>query len=267
MFSDTQLLQTVERSPAAVAAHDKAAWLALFSDDAEVHDPVGSRGHAGHTALERFYGTFIAPNTIRFDVEHDIVCGQTVVRDLIISTQMGGTVLQVDVPLFIRYEIVAIDGAPYIRRLYAHWELLPMMTQQLFRQGLLPGLSGLLRLSGNMLKRQGLSGALGFSRAFLGVGRRGKRMAQTCLEAIRDADARALHRCTGTQVTLLWAEERIDAASLLDRLPGLHWEKMLAGGRQVSVRLHSDQGRAVALFDFDSNATRLKHLRIYADKA
>ena len=45
------LLATVERSPAATAAHDKAAWVGLFSADGRVEDPVGSRPHIGHRAI------------------------------------------------------------------------------------------------------------------------------------------------------------------------------------------------------------------------
>ena len=63
-----ELLAAVGRSPAAVAVHDRAAWVGLFSDGARVNDPVGSRPHVGRAAIEKFYDTFIAPNTITFHV-------------------------------------------------------------------------------------------------------------------------------------------------------------------------------------------------------
>ena len=41
-FTEADCLALVERSPAAVAVHDKAAWLALFARYNLVEDPVGS---------------------------------------------------------------------------------------------------------------------------------------------------------------------------------------------------------------------------------
>ena len=40
-----ELLELVNRSPAAVAIHDKQAWLELFSRAAVVQDPVGTAPH------------------------------------------------------------------------------------------------------------------------------------------------------------------------------------------------------------------------------
>ena len=77
-------LRFVEGSPAAVGDHDKAAWLELFARYNIVEDPVGSRPHLsgvydgrsrrrGSGPLARFWDTFIAPNQIRFQVDHDFV--------------------------------------------------------------------------------------------------------------------------------------------------------------------------------------------------
>ncbi|WP_369669948.1 nuclear transport factor 2 family protein, partial [Enterococcus faecium] len=77
-----QLMAVVEGSPKAVGAHDRSTWVALFAGDGQVNDPVGSRPHNGQAAIESFYDTFIAPNSITFHVERDIVCGRTVWRDL-----------------------------------------------------------------------------------------------------------------------------------------------------------------------------------------
>jgi hypothetical protein len=41
------LIAAVERSPQAAAAHDRAGWVGLFTADARVEDPVGSRPHLG----------------------------------------------------------------------------------------------------------------------------------------------------------------------------------------------------------------------------
>ena len=74
------MLACVSASPEAVAAHDRAAWLGLFAENAEIHDPVGSRPHAGPAAIACFYDTFIAPNTIHFEVAHELACGDSVAR-------------------------------------------------------------------------------------------------------------------------------------------------------------------------------------------
>lgn len=265
MFSRTQLLETAKASPTAVAAHDKAAWLGLFSRDAEVHDPVGSRGHAGAAALERFYETFIAPNTIRFEVAHDIVCGQTVVRDVIIHTHMGGTALQVAVPLFIRYEIVEEDGQPRVRRLYAHWELLSMMGGQVFSSGIGAGLIALLRLSGNMLRHQGLGGALGFSRAFAGVGRAARRSARAFLDALSAGDEALAAQNLAPDCSIEHGLEPVSLSELARALTGLRWDKLLLGGRQASARLDCAGEMAVALLDFAADGRHIQRVRIYRE--
>ncbi len=267
MFSKDRLLETAKASPQAVARHDKSAWLNLFAQDAEVHDPVGSQAHRGRAALERFYDTFIAPNQIHFKVDHDIVSGQTVVRDLVIETRMGGTALQVDVPLYIRYEIVNEAGQPKVHRLYAHWELLPMMRGQVFKDGLATGLIALVKLSRNMLSHQGLAGALGFSRAFTGVGANAKRTAEHFLRALADGDdiRASLHLALKAQ--LQHNGSPIGLAPLREQLSGLSWRKMLAGGRQVTVSLDYAGQRALALFDFARDSAHISALRIYSDTA
>lgn len=265
MFSRKDLLATVKRSPQAVAAHEKAAWLALFTDDAQVHDPVGSRGHGDALARDRFYDTFIAPNNIEFRVEHDIVCGSTVVRDLVIHTHMGGTNLQVNVPLFIRYEVVEQAGQLRVHRLYAHWELLPMMTGQVFSQGVGNGVLALFKLTGNMLRHQGISGALGFSRGFIGVGAKAKARAELCLQALAQGDSGRLQELLAPDASLYWGDQEIKASDLLQKLCGLRWEKALAGGKQVTARLLHEQGPSVALFDFSKQDCQIQRLRIYSN--
>ncbi|MGH3584208.1 MAG: nuclear transport factor 2 family protein, partial [Mycobacterium sp.] len=69
------VLATVEGSPAAVVAHDRARWVGLFTADGRVEDPVGSRPHVGTDQLERFYDTFIGPRTITFHRDVDVVTG------------------------------------------------------------------------------------------------------------------------------------------------------------------------------------------------
>lgn len=72
-----------QRSMARIEARDRDGWLALFSDDAVIEDPVGpspldpdGAGHRGAAAIATFYDTVIAPaDAIRFAIHETIDCG------------------------------------------------------------------------------------------------------------------------------------------------------------------------------------------------
>ncbi|WP_161894032.1 nuclear transport factor 2 family protein [Gordonia spumicola] len=171
------LLATAERSPAAVAAHDKQAWLDVFTDGGVVNDPVGSAPHRGRDRLGRFYDTFIAPNTVTFHPEHDIVCDDVVVRDLTLEITMSDAVT-LFVPAHLRYEMASPDR---IASLHAHWEL-PAMVGQMLGTGVSSAPVS-LRLSTLLIRNQGLAGTAGFARGFVRVGAAHKRKAVEHLES------------------------------------------------------------------------------------
>ncbi|MGH8458826.1 MAG: ketosteroid isomerase family protein, partial [Nevskiales bacterium] len=151
-YSSTDLIAAVKQSPALVAVHDRARWCGLYAADGQVNDPVGSRPHQGRAAIERFYDTFIAPNTIVFHVEQDIVCGMSVMRDLNIQTTMS-TGVTLSVPMHLRYDLAEEGGVLKIRRLYAHWEL-PFMISQLLKTGL-KGIWTSIKLGPQLIANQG----------------------------------------------------------------------------------------------------------------
>lgn len=259
-FDTDTLLATAKASPTAVAAHDRTAWLGLFSADAEIQDPVGSKPHRSPAERERFYDTFIAPNRIRFAVDHDIVCGQTVVRDVVIHTEMGDTGLAVAVPLHIVYDIVPVDGQPRVQRLHAHWELWPMLTGEVFKAGLGTALPALWRLSVNMLRHQGLGGALGFSSALFGVGRPAKQAAEVFLAAVSRGE---LGENADSASYELPAGQPIGAEDVADQLKGITWAKVIAAGRNVTATVQLGDRRGVALFEFPDDASRFTRMRVY----
>ena len=89
-----------QKSIAAVQAKDKAAWLALFADDAVVEDPVGpsfldesGQGHRGLAAIGAFFDNNIAPvESIRFDLADSFAAGDEVANVATIHmTLPGGT--------------------------------------------------------------------------------------------------------------------------------------------------------------------------------
>lgn len=70
------------RSREAAVARDKAAWLALFAEDAIVEDPIGpshfdpdGTGHRGKEAIAAFFDKAIAPSELEFHFDKTYVCG------------------------------------------------------------------------------------------------------------------------------------------------------------------------------------------------
>ncbi|MBF6175613.1 nuclear transport factor 2 family protein [Nocardia blacklockiae] len=241
--SAAELLATVERSPQAVAAHDRGAWVALFAGDALVADPVGARPHRGTAAIERFYDTFIAPNGIAFRVAHDVVCGMTVYRDLVIETTMS-TGVTLRVPMHLRYDLVQAGDELRIRELRAHWEL-PVMVGQLLVAGV-PGLLAAAKLAPQLLGNQGLGGALGFARGFVRVGAGGRRAATALLAAASRGDGSAFRAALALDATLTWCGTPVGIEGFLAHATALRVEKPITAGRFVTATVHTRTARGIA---------------------
>jgi ketosteroid isomerase-like protein len=87
-----------QQSMAAVASGDRAAWLALFADDAIVEDPIGpsafdpeGNGHRGREAIAAFYDNVIGANeSITFDIRQSFLCGDEVANVGVIRISFGG---------------------------------------------------------------------------------------------------------------------------------------------------------------------------------
>lgn len=228
------LLALAHASPAAVATHDRAAWLALFARHHVVEDPVGGRPvlgglydgrsrRRGGEPLARFWDTFIAPNDIRFHVERDdIVDGLTVVRDVTIETRLGRGVVA-RAPMHLLYETTLDEGEPRIGRIAAHWEVAPMFAQV---AGVDPARIRVgAAMAGRMLRRQGLGGTLAFGAAVRSVGERGKRSVRHLVESARRGEPDALHTLGGRTVTdltkLIAAGDAVTASCTVDGSPAL----------------------------------------------
>ncbi|HEX7459344.1 MAG TPA: nuclear transport factor 2 family protein [Acidimicrobiales bacterium] len=115
-----------QASMTAVEAGDREAWLALFSDDAVVEDPVGpsmfdpdGTGHHGREAIAAFYDNVIGVNeSIRFTIRETYLCGEEVanVGTIRINFATGGAV-EVDGVYCYR---VSTDGK--LGGIRAYWE-------------------------------------------------------------------------------------------------------------------------------------------------
>ncbi|NKY88577.1 nuclear transport factor 2 family protein [Nocardia veterana] len=246
--SAAELLAAVERSPRAVAVHDRAAWVGLFASDGRVEDPVGSRPHIGRAAIERFYDTFIGPNDIAFRVDHDVVCGATVYRDLSIETTMS-TGVTLRVPMHLRYDLAESGGEWTIARLYAHWEL-PVMVAQLLAAGG-RGVGAAVKLAPQLLGNQGPAGALGFARGFIRVGAAGKRAATGLLAAAARGDVAGVRAALSPDAVVEWpVGSGIGHAEFVKRVRGLEFDKPIAAGRFVTVSVRTPAERGIAELEF-----------------
>ncbi len=213
----------------------------LYARAGVVNDPVGSRPHRGRDAIERFYDTFIAPNTINFHVENDIVAGMTVVRDLSLETIMS-TGATVDVPMHLRYDLVDEDGALKIARLAAHWELGPMIGQ-LLRTGT-KGLAASMKLTPQLVAHQGLSGIVGFMGGLRGVGRKGKHLAADALAAASRGDGPAVH----------------------EPLRGATFRKFIVAGRTVSATTEFISGGGVVFVEFKADSLDIDSITTFDNR-
>lgn len=257
------LLAAVLASPRAVAAHDKAAWVGLFAERAAVHDPYGSREHIGPEAISRFYNVFIAPNTIAFRVERDIVAGHTVVRDLHIETTMS-TGATVSVPMHLRYDLIATDGGWRIARLAAHWEL-GVMIGRLLRTGPAGVLAG-AKLGPQLVGELGLGGAMGMMRALRGIGGRGKRAVGALFTAAASGDVDGVRTLLDDRTVVEFpAGNPISVAEFADRARGLAWDKLIAAGRTVSASVRLGASRGIAFVDFAPDHPRVTAVRVFLD--
>lgn len=244
-----ELIAVVEQSPAAVGRHDKAAWLALFADKAQVNDPVGAAPNVGREAIGRFYDTFIAPNTIVFDVEHDIVCGDSVMRDLSLETRMSSKVV-LHVPMHLRYDL---DADRKITGLYAYWEL-PGMVGQLLKRGPL-ALPVSAKLTVKLVTNQRLSGSLGFAKGFNRVGVAGKELAAVFLDTITSGTNLGVAEAMlgDRPVVQIGQHQGTSLTAISNRVTGFRVGKTLAAGDFVTASLSNGTHHAVIVLQFKRN--------------
>jgi hypothetical protein len=153
-----KILEIVKKSPQLVKSHQREEWVQLFSKDAEIEDPVGSRPYK-QEELGKFWDAFIAPNEITFHSNFDILSGNTVARDVNIHTILPSK-HEVWVPAHLFYTVK--DGK--VISMYAHWDLSKMVFDFLKMKG---AISAMTSLSFSIFKNLGIPGIWGFTKAFL----------------------------------------------------------------------------------------------------
>ena len=226
MVTTQDIHDVVRSSPAAVAAHDKAGWIALFDDDYVIEDPVGWHPVRGDE-IATFWDAFIAPNDIEFDVHHDWIDGLHVVRDVTVVTTLG-TGLVVRTPAHLRYELVERDGSLKVERMAAHWELAPNVAQMMRPR--VAHLRSMGAMGASLMRNLGLGGTARYAAAVRSVGRKGKR---------------ALRAYLGTRVDDL--------------------DKVIASGNVVTANCTVDGEPAAVIATLDRKTRNVLDCRIYTN--
>lgn len=263
-FSRAEVLATAQRSPAAASARDRAGWVGLFTPAGRVEDPVGSRPHRGRVAIGHFYDTFIGPRDVAYLPEVDIVVGATVVRDGVLRAGLGAVTLHV--PIYIRYDIEAVDDEPRIAALSAFWEL-PAMVGQFLRSGV-GGVPAGLQLVGLLLANQGVLGTLGFLGAFRGAGAAGKGRFREFLADACAGDEVAIRRrlVKGAQLTV-GEDTPITSAELRSRLVGGVPHKLIAAGSSLAVGIDHGGRRDVLFAEVTAKPFAINRIRYFSEAA
>lgn len=118
------------RSRDAVQKGDKERWLALFTTDAVVADPVGPSifdeegdGHRTPEEREAFWDAAIAPNSIHMDIYRSHACANQVANVATVVTTLGdGSRAEIDIVAL--YTVQAESGL--IESMQVYWEMSEM---------------------------------------------------------------------------------------------------------------------------------------------
>jgi ketosteroid isomerase-like protein len=113
-------------SNATVAKGDKDKWVALFTPDALIEDPVGpsfldpdGKGHRGRDGISAFWDSYVGMiKQFRFHITDSFANGPSCANVTTITTTLeDGSTMNIDCVL-----IYTVDDAGLITSLRAHWE-------------------------------------------------------------------------------------------------------------------------------------------------
>jgi hypothetical protein len=263
------LLAVVERSPSRVAAHDREGWLAIFSDDAVVEDPVGSAPAPKRDGtLARFYDTFIAPHDIRFEIRRDHVIGNDVFRDAMIHTKVRAGV-EVQVPAYLLYQVDEAGGTTSVRRMAAHWTL-ARMTLVAMTMGPRAWIA-MTGLFARMVRIMGVAWVAAYlASLWRGIGSRGGDAARSLAKILEARDASRVGEVfTSGDAEVEWGEQRLTASMWLDAVPPathVHLEGVVSAGWTTSFRFRVDgdaRAEGLCLLEFARASRRIAKARFF----
>jgi steroid delta-isomerase len=125
MADEQPARDAAQRSMDYVHAKKREDWIANFTDDAHLEDPIGKsmldptgRGHRGKGAISAFWDRVIAPNRVMFDIARCYPCGNECANVGTITTRMenGATVIVHGVFTY------RVNGEGKITNLRAYWD-------------------------------------------------------------------------------------------------------------------------------------------------
>ena len=262
------LLRIAHASPEIAGQHDKERWLALYSDDAVVEDPVGTpASHKGRRPgrrgdeLGRFYEAFIAPSGIDMVARQEIVSDMHVFRAIDIHTTSLKTGLKMKVPANLLYEIVARDDGLAIRRMQAHWEL-NRMSRKLMSEGSL-GMRTIAVMNWSMLRAFGPKWLMSyFKSSQKGVGRAGKEL----IEGLANRTGHARNEAFAPEAIVeLPGGAKASVGEFLEGCTALEVRDLLASGPTVSGLASLEWGararEAAFIAELDPVGAQIQRLR------
>ena len=125
-MEDTNLAIIAHRQSIAYAmAGEKAKWLALFDENAVVHDPVGpsphdpeGKGFRGKAELERFWDMMIAPQDIIAIPHKKIGSGpNTAAVVMTMANNLNGAKLYIEM-----VAVYVVNNVGKLRSLHVYWD-------------------------------------------------------------------------------------------------------------------------------------------------
>ena len=192
-------------------------------------------------------------------------------RDLCIDLTMSDAV-SATVPMHLLYEMKEEDGEWKISRLAAHWEFIPMIMQ-LLKKGL-PALPVLMSLTVRMLKLQGLSGTLGFSKAALNIGNKGKALANAWVKAVNEQSlAQLMPLFDNDERCIEWPalSDAIEPSRFLELCTpaAMSLSKLIASGDTITATVSMGAGdearKGVLLLECNRKTNKIRRLRLYCE--
>lgn len=126
MNDDTLAIRAHKNSIANTQTGNRAGWLALFTDDAEVFDPVGpsnhdpeGKGFIGKQRIGEFWDIMIAPVDLVLVSHKRIACGEYICAASMTSASRVGD-LKIATEMMVIYEV---NEEGLIKSLRAHWDV------------------------------------------------------------------------------------------------------------------------------------------------
>ena len=103
---------------------NKAAWLALYTDDALIQDPVGvspldptGNGHRGRDALVRFWDMIIGPGNMTYRIRESYPCADECANVWSLTNRLpDGSEITVDL-----VSIYKVNAAGKLTQMRAYW--------------------------------------------------------------------------------------------------------------------------------------------------